>query len=82
MEGVRVTVVPWGNEAVQVPPEQVKPAGLLVTLPFPSPVKDTLKERDAVGVVEEKVAETVAEEIRLRTQLPVPVQDPPQPEKV
>lgn len=48
MVGVRVTVVPCGNEALQVPPEQINPEGLLVTLPLPSPVTETLNDRDTV----------------------------------
>jgi len=76
-----VTVVPWRNEALQVPPEQVNPEGLLVTLPLPSPVKETLNERDTVGL-DAKVALTEAEDVeRATTHKPVPLQPPPlQPE--
>jgi hypothetical protein len=78
--GVSVTVVPCGKEAVHVPPEQDNPDGLLVTLPLPSPMNETLSERDTVGVLDENVAETVAEATKVSTQLLVPEQDPPQPE--
>jgi hypothetical protein len=80
--GVKVTVVPCGNEALQVPPEQVNPDGLLVTLPLPSPVKETLNERDTVGL-DAKVALTEAEKVeRATTHEPVPVHAPPQPANV
>jgi hypothetical protein len=79
---VRVTIVPWGNEALQVPPEQVNPDGLLVTLPLPSPVKVTLKALGGGGL-DAKVALTEAEEVeRATTHEPVPVQAPPQPANV
>jgi hypothetical protein len=77
-----MTVVPCGNEALQVPPEQVNPDGLLVTLPLPSPVKETLNERDTVGL-DAKVALTEAEEVeRATTHEPVPVHAPPHPANV
>ena len=80
--GVRVTMVPCGNEAVQVPPEQFNPDGLLVTLPLPSPANVTLKEPEGGGL-EEKFALTETEEVdRAITQEPVPVHAPPQPENV
>ncbi len=79
---VSVTTVPCGKEAVQVPPEQVNPDGLLVTLPLPSPVKVTLNELDGGGL-ETKFALTDAEEERVRVQELVPLQPPPlQPEKI
>ncbi len=82
MVGVRVTVVPCGNDAVQVPSKQDNPEGLLVTLPLPSPVKETLNEREPVEL-EAKFALTEAEEVdRATTQEPVPVHAPPQPENV
>jgi len=76
--GVSVTVVPSANEATQVSPEQVNPAGVLVTLPLPSPIKETLNDRDTV----EKFALTEAEEERGNTQELVPEQAPSHPENV
>lgn len=80
--GVRVTFVPLRNEPVQVSPEQVRPDGLLRTLPLPSPVRVTLKELDGGGLGA-KFALTEAEDVdRATTQGPLPVQAPLQPEKV
>ena len=81
--GVSITFVPCGNEPEQVPPEQVNPEGLLVTVPLPSPVKETFNERDTTVGLEAKFALTEAEEVvRAITHEPVPVHAPPQPENV
>jgi len=77
---VSVTVMPSSYVAVQVLPQLI-PVGTLVTVPVPVPASVTV--RGCVGgVLEEKVAETVADETKVRAQLSVPVQAPPQLENV
>lgn len=76
------TEVPKGNEAEQVPDVQLSPEGTLVTVPDPLPENETLKVFGELDVLDEKIAETEAEEVRVTTQLPVPEHIPPHPEKL
>lgn len=76
------TEVPKGNEAEQVPEVQLSPEGTLVTVPDPLPENETLKVFGELDVLDEKIAETEAEEVRVTTQLPVPEHIPPHPEKL
>ena len=77
----RAIEVPNGNEAEQVPEVQLSPEGTLVTAPDPFPENETLKVFGELDVLDEKVAETEAEEVMGTTQLPVPEHTPPHPEK-
>src|SRR4029453_16896029 len=77
---LRVTVLPPGKVAVQLP-GQVMPAGALVTLPPPVPAKFTCRVPD--GTTRLNVAVTMTEEaFRVTVQGPAPLQPPPlQPAK-
>jgi hypothetical protein len=46
---VRVTAVPLANEAAQVAPQEM-PAGLLVTVPLPAPVFETVNVKVGASV--------------------------------
>ena len=75
---VKVTAVPVGSDAEHVAP-QLMPAGVLVTVPVPSP--DLLTVSEKVGSA--KVAVTVVAALSVTAQVPVPEQPPPlQPAKV
>jgi hypothetical protein len=77
---VRPMDVPCRNETdcEGQPVEQLMPVGLLVTLPCPVPVLDTVSSR----LVWVKVAVTDRLACMLTTQLPVPLHAPDQPAKV
>src|SRR5213594_3855074 len=68
---VSVTTVPLTKLAVQVAPQSM-PAGVLVTVPAPAPVLETVRTK--VGV---NVAVTAVAAVRVTMQGPVPVQPPP-----
>jgi hypothetical protein len=74
---VRVTVDPEVKFALQVAP-QVIPAGLLVTLPVPVPLLETVRAK--LGSV--KLAVTLCAWAIVTVHVPVPVQAPLQPVKV
>ena len=74
---VRVTGVPSLYVAEQVV-GQLMPAGELVTVPVPVPVRLTVR----VFTVELKVAVTLCAALIVTVQVPVPVQSPLQPAKV
>jgi hypothetical protein len=66
------------TDCVAHPVVQLMPPGLLVTLPCPVPVLDTVSRR----VIWLKVAVTERLACMLTTQLPVPLHAPDQPAKV
>jgi hypothetical protein len=74
---VSVTFVPVGNDAEHVP-GQLIPAGKLVTVPFAPPceVVVTVSSFPAANV-----ASTLAGALSVSSQLPLPLQSPPQPVK-
>jgi len=75
---VRVTVDPVAKLALQVLPQLI-PAGLLVTVPEPVPASVTLSDGCADKL---KVAVTDVFFVRDTVQPAVPLQAPPQPEKL
>ena len=76
---VRVTCEPVLKLALHVVP-QVIPEGLLVTVPVPVPVRETLSTGEAAAVVNVAVTEVFAE--RETSQEAVPLQAPDHPAKV
>lgn len=76
---VKVTVLPLGKLALQVPPQLI-PAGALVTVPLPLPVLFTCKALVLGGGL--NVAVTVWLPFMTTLQGPVPLHAPPQPAKV
>ena len=71
---VSVTIVPEAKFALQLLPEQLIPAGLLVTVPLPVALTDSAK----LGVA--NVALTDCALFIVTEQPPVPLHAPPQPE--
>src|SRR5687767_8171307 len=58
--GVKVTTVPVGKLALQVPPPpQLMPVGALVTVPDPEPVLSTVRVDIGIGTTALKIAVTV-----------------------
>src|SRR5438093_1106081 len=75
---VKVTAVPLEYAAAQVAPQEM-PAGLLVIVPVPAPVFETVSVKFCTA----KVAVTVVAALSVTVQVPVPEQPPPlQPVKV
>src|SRR5206468_7389252 len=69
---VRVTTVPFANDAEHGPPHEM-PAGALATVPVPAPALLTV----SVKVGTAKVAVTVVAAFSVTAQAPVPEQPPP-----
>jgi hypothetical protein len=79
---VKFTLVPSGKSYVHVVP-QVIPEGVVVTVPCPTFVTDTLKVVGVVGgVLGVKVAPTLVTWFTVTIQAETPVHAPVQPEKV
>src|SRR6476619_201094 len=74
---VRVTLVLTGKLTAQAVP-QLMPAGLLVTVPRPSPMSATEISRGIAA----KLALTSRSAVRVTVHDPVPLQAPPQPANV
>src|SRR5262245_23485840 len=79
---VSVTTVPLSKGAEQVLPQLI-PAGFEVTVPLPEPSRVTERVNCVPPEVTPKRANTVVFAVRVRVQVPVPVQPPPvQPSKM
>jgi hypothetical protein len=75
---VSVIIAPWGKSSLQSLP-QLMPTGDEVTLPAPPPERVTVR----VCKTGEKLAVTVVSAASVTTQVPMPVQPPPdQPAKI
>ena len=77
---VRVTTVPSITDIEQVAPQLI-PAGLLVIVPLPDPILDSVRSNALAASV--NVAETDWLELIVKTQVPVPLQlAPDQPSNI